>query len=154
MKKLYKYPLNSKRWYEAHKDEGRVKDIYTNTKLKNRYGISLDEYRELFRLQGSRCKICNVHQDNLSKKLHVDHDHKTREVRGLLCRDCNNGLGHFKDQPNRLIEAVRYLGAKMKMYTDEDIADLKNTYWWTGAVSGAGAMFLLCLLCGVYLIKV
>lgn len=51
-----------------------------------------------------RCQIC--HKETA---LHIDHDHSTGQVRGLLCNSCNGGLGAFKDNPDFLHEAVRYL---------------------------------------------
>lgn len=59
--------------------------------------------------QGSKCKICGIHQDELIKKLVVDHDHNTGIVRGLLCDKCNRGLGHFDDNINKLLNAIEYL---------------------------------------------
>jgi hypothetical protein len=60
--------------------------------------------------QGSRCAICGVPEEHAPmKRLHVDHDHRTHIVRGLLCSRCNTGIGQFKDDPNRLLAAIEYL---------------------------------------------
>jgi len=67
-----------------------------NRQLQNTYGISLDDYNELLALQSGKCAICGKHQSKFSYPLHVDHDHKTGKVRGLLCSGCNGGLGHFE----------------------------------------------------------
>lgn len=77
--------------------------------LKRNYGISLDEYEELFKLQDGVCAIC--HKPDLRRRLCVDHDHKTGVVRGLLCDSCNNGLGRFGDEPLLLEAALAYLKA-------------------------------------------
>lgn len=151
-KKLYRYPETSRRWYQKHKNDLKTKHIYTNSKLKNRYGISLEDYNTLFKLQASRCKICNRHQDELNRKLHVDHDHKTREVRGLLCRDCNNGLGHFKDEVLRLREAIKYLGVKMKVYDEIDLKNHGTIMYWVGIATGSATVFLLEALIGWFLL--
>jgi len=73
-------------------------------KLRNRYNITIDDYEDMFEEQDGRCRVCQKR-----KKLYVDHDHKTHEVRGLLCNTCNIGLGHFKDNPNLLRQAASYL---------------------------------------------
>jgi len=64
--------------------------------------------------QGGRCAICMVHEDDLEhatfrNKLVVDHNHRTGEVRGLLCSRCNIALGHLDDSPVKLRNALNYL---------------------------------------------
>lgn len=84
-----------------------------NYKLKKRYGISLDEYSELYKLQGGKCAICNKLETathNFTKKtikLAVDHCHKTGKVRGLLCQNCNRGIGKFHDNIENLENAIK-----------------------------------------------
>lgn len=67
--------------------------------------VTSEWYHETYREQGGRCAICSTPAD----RLHIDHDHATNEVRGLLCRACNLGLGHFKDSVEALVKAQRYL---------------------------------------------
>lgn len=84
-------------------------------KLKMRYGITPEQYSELFTVQEGRCAICGNEESichSRSKKvqkLAVDHCHSTGKVRGLLCQDCNRGLGKFHDDPIRLQKAIEYL---------------------------------------------
>jgi hypothetical protein len=73
-------------------------------KLQTRYSITIDDYHDMLEEQDGRCRICNK-----ASKLHVDHDHKTHEVRGLLCNSCNVGLGHFKDNISLIQKAATYL---------------------------------------------
>lgn len=80
-----------------------------NSHLKHRYGITLDEYNKMFIEQKGCCKICNIHQINITRKLAVDHCHKTQEVRGLLCNNCNTALGLFKDNITTMANAINYL---------------------------------------------
>lgn len=63
------------------------------------YGITGDEYWLLYEAQGGVCYICKRAR-GLSKKLAVDHDHKTGFVRGLLCGACNKYIGYVRDDPN------------------------------------------------------
>lgn len=83
-----------------------------NGRLKRRFGISLDEYNDIFSKQEGRCAICGRHQSEFDIAFDVDHDHKTGKVRGLLCRYCNTSLGHFKDDTSILQKAIDYLKRK------------------------------------------
>jgi hypothetical protein len=67
------------------------------------------KYDILYTLQEGRCKICERHQSEFKKRLAVDHDHITNEVRGLLCGQCNSAIGLFKDNINSLRNAILYL---------------------------------------------
>lgn len=76
--------------------------------LQRRYGITLEEYEALHAAQQGGCAICGracSQYDNLS----VDHDHISGAVRGLLCSDCNRGIGMFKDTPSLLRAAAEYI---------------------------------------------
>lgn len=70
------------------------------------YGISQEQYDAMLEAQHGRCAICRIKYD---KEYHVDHSKETGEVRGLLCNNCNTGLGKFKDDSSLLLEAARYL---------------------------------------------
>lgn len=77
--------------------------------LRNRYGITLEQYKMLVEQQDHRCLICKAHRSYLSRDLVVDHCHKTKKIRGLLCNLCNLGLGYFKDNDKNLRSAIEYL---------------------------------------------
>ena len=79
------------------------------SKLLERYGIDLDAYNAMFTEQQGCCAICNAHQSSLKRSLAVDHCHETGKVRGLLCTNCNVGLGNFKDSLTNLNTAIAYL---------------------------------------------
>lgn len=84
-----------------------------NKRYQERYGISYSEYKARLIVQNFKCLICGVDQkDSRQKKLVVDHCHDTNEVRGLLCHNCNCGLGHFTDDVKKLQNAINYLGVK------------------------------------------
>lgn len=75
-----------------------------------RYGITITDYEALLHKQNGKCAICG--QKSKDHTLAVDHCHRTRRVRGLLCSQCNQGLGRFKDKPELLRRAIAYLGRK------------------------------------------
>ena len=77
-------------------------------RARTHYGITTEAYAREFRLRKGRCKICGEHE-NVCGQLVIDHDHTTRAFRGLLCTNCNLGLGNFKDDPTRLAGAITYL---------------------------------------------
>lgn len=76
--------------------------------LKNRYGITEAEYLNLLSIQGNVCAICKEPPKE-NRNLDIDHCHRTNKVRGLLCNNCNRGLGHMKDSIERLETAIKYL---------------------------------------------
>jgi hypothetical protein len=80
-------------------------------KLSRRYGITLVEYEQLLADQKSQCAICDRAHDD-EAPLHVDHCHTTGRVRGLLCRPCNNAIGHFGEDLARMQRAIAYLERK------------------------------------------
>jgi hypothetical protein len=75
---------------------------------KKKFGIGIAEYDAMFSEQNGGCAICGKPRDK-HFRLAVDHDHATGEIRGLLCADCNRGLGLFADNPERLRKAADYL---------------------------------------------
>ncbi|WP_345436669.1 endonuclease VII domain-containing protein [Actinoallomurus vinaceus] len=79
-----------------------------NYHLKRRYGLTEQEVEALSRKHGELCLIC-LHR----RSLHVDHDHATGEVRGLLCFSCNGALGQFKDDAAVMRRAVDYLEGRL-----------------------------------------
>ena len=75
--------------------------------LQSKYGITEEIYEKILATQKGVCAICGNHQRY--KRLAVDHSHKTGQVRGLLCENCNRGIGRFFDSPFRLRKAADYL---------------------------------------------
>jgi len=77
--------------------------------IRRQYGISMQEFEELLEFQNHECAICNKPIEKLSRRMNIDHDHNTNEVRGLLCSGCNTGLGHLGDSIEGLKRALQYL---------------------------------------------
>lgn len=77
--------------------------------LKIKYNLTPEEYLQLDTLQEGKCLICGRHKSDFGIELAVDHNHVTGKTRGLLCINCNNGLGKFHDDPNLLDKASEYL---------------------------------------------
>jgi RNase P subunit RPR2 len=76
--------------------------------LRHRYGISMRQRDDLLNDQQGRCKACG---DVLapSRHVHVDHDHRTGRIRGILCHSCNGALGHAQDDSTRLRSLADYM---------------------------------------------
>jgi Recombination endonuclease VII len=82
-------------------------------KLRHVYGITPAEYFARLNAQNGCCAICGAAKSNdVGWQFHVDHDHATGTVRGLLCQACNVGLGHFDDRVDLLERAMRYLSGQ------------------------------------------
>lgn len=85
-----------------------------SVKLKYEYGLTFEQYQGMIHQQNDQCAICHcsaIHRK--SNSWHVDHDHQTGKVRGLLCKSCNTGLGQFKDDIALLEAAIKYLQKHM-----------------------------------------
>ncbi len=81
------------------------------TYLKRHYNITIDEYEDMLAQQAGGCAICGSCEpgNKRNKVLHVDHDHTTGAVRGLLCQSCNHMLGGAKDDTSILRRGIMYL---------------------------------------------
>lgn len=95
-------------------DPERVRLIRWKSYIKHKYGMSWTEYTKWYNDQNGNCAICGDHYemrapDRLHDGLHIDHNHETGLVRGMLCRGCNHGLGNMKDSVERLRNAIAYL---------------------------------------------
>jgi len=80
-----------------------------------KYGITIDDFIEMLVAQEGKCDICSVTlqiSKGCGATAHIDHNHVTGDVRGLLCMLCNQGLGLFRDNPELLINAAAYLDDK------------------------------------------
>ena len=73
-----------------------------------RYGITLAQRDEMVKAQNGLCAICEGSMEG-KRNMHVDHCHTTKKVRGMLCLECNIGLGKFKDDPELMLKAIAYL---------------------------------------------
>ena len=90
-------------------------------RLMKHYGITPEQYAELFDSQGRCCAICKTdepggrHKDSKNRSdwhWAVDHDHVTGRVRGLLCDLCNRAIGFFRDDPEIIVAAARYVARR------------------------------------------
>jgi hypothetical protein len=106
----------AKERYREHgyKQRERQKQNYDpdrnrNDILKRKYGIALSVYKDMLERQNGKCGICLQPQPDNGFSLAVDHCHGSGRIRGLLCANCNRGLGSFEDNRDFLFSAVRYL---------------------------------------------
>lgn len=112
----------SRQYYLAHREEIKEykkeyhkkrkdihKEICRKNDLKRKFGITIDDYKLMLEKQNYCCLICGTHRNEFNKDFAVDHNHKTGNVRGLLCGKCNQGLGKFNDNIELLEKAINYL---------------------------------------------
>ncbi len=84
----------------------RFKNYAKSTGRFKKYGITKEQFNDMIDNQNNQCAICNK---ELSSEIHIDHDHATGKVRGILCGKCNKGLGQFDDNVEFLRNAINYL---------------------------------------------
>jgi hypothetical protein len=101
--------LYYKKWNST--DIGKASRRLTNrkAKLKFSYNMTLEEFNRMLETQKYSCALCGNTFSTNTKHIHVDHSHKTKKIRALLCSYCNPGLGNFKDSINLLERAIEYL---------------------------------------------
>lgn len=83
--------------------------------LKSNYGITLEMYDELVIKQSGICAVCSTDKfEGPGKRLMVDHNHSTKQIRGLVCCHCNFLIGHSRENPDVLMKAAAYLNKHQK----------------------------------------
>ena len=113
LKKWYKGLMEDKRreiynkWRKENPD--KFKKSQRRRKLKREYGITIDDYDAMLKKQGYCCAICGSARPDGKGNFHIDHNHKTGKIRGLLCYKCNSVLGYAHDNIKILMCAIEYL---------------------------------------------
>lgn len=91
-----------------------------DSELKNKYGMSMLDYKKLLNSQDGKCAICRSDNPGYKRSSFcVDHDHTTGYVRGLICGSCNFGIGNFKDNQIFLMSAAEYVKKSKTQYRRE-----------------------------------
>lgn len=107
-----KYYLNNREFYleKAREDRKQFPEKHQQRHRKKNYGITEIDYLQLLANQTGQCAICQIDLKMLeSKKVHIDHDHETGKVRGILCNHCNVMIGMAKEDLSILEKAIKYL---------------------------------------------
>ncbi len=129
-----KYKAMVKRWQQENADRlnayRRERNTLPEVKRRQRdayylrtYGISADEVDGMLTAQGGGCAICGMQPERLAS-LHLDHDHEHGHLRGILCIDCNHGLGKLRDDPDLLQRAIDYLQRTRRPSLRRSVASL------------------------------
>jgi len=99
-----------KKWHnennERRKDYPSAKR-WKQYQLKHLYGLSLEDFKKILEKQSGVCAVCE--SSLIEGSICVDHNHKTQKIRGLLCGNCNVGIGHFKENEKYLYSAIKYI---------------------------------------------
>lgn len=106
-----KHQERIKAFYKSRREKNpeKVRLEIRRSELKCKYGLTLADYDALRQRQENRCGSCGDEFKPGLNRVSVDHCHKTGVVRGLLCNNCNLGIGRFKDSPRRLRLAAQYM---------------------------------------------
>jgi hypothetical protein len=110
-------PARYKATLRAYRKTDKRKRAERAGHLRRKYGITLADYERMFDAQGGVCAICGKTRPE-ERTLHIDHDHVSGEIRGLLCFRCNNALGDFEEQYELFAAAADYLDR------DDELAQL------------------------------
>jgi len=104
-------PIAAAKAQKKYKDTNKIVVLARtrNWQLKNNFGIDSKQYEEIMDRQNGCCAICKRSQEELNRRMAVDHNHTTGQIRGLLCSNCNTGIGNLRDNVALLEEAIKYL---------------------------------------------
>ncbi len=94
---------------KRYKTDSTTKKRATDRLRMTRYGMSFEQYEAMKKIQNHCCAICKTHESEFSRQLSVDHCHITGVIRGLLCLNCNTGIGKLGDNNVMLRKAINYL---------------------------------------------
>jgi hypothetical protein len=96
--------------FAVHQANGEARRLrYELRRRAIRNGLDPDLVLAYYDAHDGRCEICGEPPREGGRDLNMDHDHESGEFRGMLCGNCNAGLGRFKDDPARLESAIMYL---------------------------------------------
>jgi hypothetical protein len=104
---------------QRHADDPAYRERHRGHQIKTAYGLLPEQYEALVDRQDGLCAICRKPPGK--RALHIDHNHETGAIRGLLCFECNSGLGKFGDDPELLRVALRYLGKPAEIVVTRDV---------------------------------
>jgi hypothetical protein len=96
----------SKTYYQKTKSDKAIKSRFSW--IRRAYGMSPEDFENLWDAQNGLCAICSIPLGE-GYRCHIDHNHATNKIRGLLCKACNNGIGFLKDDPALLRKAAIYI---------------------------------------------
>jgi hypothetical protein len=106
--------INARRKFNYQNDVRGIKTKMSDYSVRKLYKITAEEYQRMFDKQGGVCRICKIKRKDVSRRFDVDHDHNTGKIRGLLCLNCNRGIGLLKESATFLRRAARYLDKSKK----------------------------------------
>lgn len=112
---------NKKIYDQNYKKENKT--LIKSKSLKYVYGMTIEQYTDLLKIQNHSCAICKIPESLIDyrtgkiRDLSVDHCHSSNKIRGLLCSKCNVALGNFKDDIEVLTNAICYLKSNLSSKT-------------------------------------
>jgi len=104
-KQAWAHSVKAKEYSREYSTRPEVRERFRRLQWKRKYGLDIQESEQMLKYQNHHCPICNSFLNNPV----VDHCHKTNKVRGILCPQCNLGLGAFRDNTTYLQNAIKYL---------------------------------------------
>jgi hypothetical protein len=96
-----------RKWRAANRE--KVRRFVRDSKLREKYDLEPEEFDAMLTGQRGGCAICGATEAGGRGAFHVDHDHATGKVRGLLCHHCNVGIGSLRDSPETMRAAAAYV---------------------------------------------